>query len=65
MVRFPLLAPTEKPLLCKGFSVFLCVTMVFTGGEKDVLYAYAYKSMPYYTPYAKWKCKTSYRNFAK
>ena len=55
----------ENPCYARVFLFLLYVAMVFTGGGKGVLYAYAYKSMPYYTPYAKWKCKTSYRNFAK
>lgn len=57
-VQVLLPVPKQKPLPCKGFSIFLMRINAFLLLFLFVLYAYAYKSMSYYTPYAKRKCKT-------
>lgn len=57
-VQVLLPVPKQKPLHSKGFSIFLMRINAFLLLFFFVLYAYAYKSMPYHTPYAKRKCKT-------
>lgn len=61
-VRVPPSAPNEKPLHRKGFSVFPFASILFYMPFSPFLYAYAYFCMPYYTPYAKRKCKTKMQN---
>ena len=57
-VQVVLPVPKQKPLLCKGFPAFLLRINAFFTSNPCLMYAYAYFCMPYYTPYAKQKCKT-------
>ena len=58
----PTTGTKTKNLAAQGFFIFsYTYQRFFTPPYPPFLYAYAYKSMPYHTPYAKRKCKTNPR----